>query len=278
MSSTFPLVSVILPVYNGQKYIVEAVESVIAQSYENFELLVIDDGSTDDTLALVNGFDDSRIVVKHQENAGVSAARNLGLFLASGVYITFLDADDVLPKESLSVRVRYLEKYTNIDLVDGQILVKDMDMRDTLRTYIPYYEGKLLPRLLALDSHVFFNVCYMFRKNILGLVRFKDGMTHAEDLLFYIELSYKNNVLYSFIDKEIYYYRSGHNSTMKNLKGLEEGYITLLKIVKEFQNISKINYIILKLKIIKIMYLSWISRKKFLYSVCSFSHIISLKK
>ena len=237
MSGIDPLVSVVLPAYNAQQYIVEAIESVMAQSYVHWELLVIDDGSTDDTLALVKGFDDSRIIVKHQENAGVSVARNVGLSLALGTYITFLDADDVLPKGSLEARVRYLEEHSNIDVVDGKVLVKDVHMSDTLRTYTPYYKGKLLPRLLALDGSVFFNICYMFRQNILGSVRFKEGMTHAEDLLFYIELACRNNVMYGFIDKEVYYYRSGHESTMTNLQGLENGYIALLQSVEELTNI-----------------------------------------
>lgn len=260
MIASNPLVSIVMPAYNAQKYIVEAIESVIAQSYEHWELIIVNDGSTDSTLSLAESFNDERITVKSQDNAGVSAARNLGISLCIGKYVTFLDADDVLPKESLEVRVRYLEEHNDIDLVDGQILVKDEDMSDTLRTYIPYYKGRMLPRLLSLDSRVFFNVCYMFRKNILGSVRFKEGITHAEDLLFYIELACKNNVMYDYIDKEIYCYRSGHDSTMTNLKGLENGYVALLQKLKELPNISNKEYIIFKLKIMKIMFLSWLSK------------------
>ena len=274
MPGKSPLVSVIIPVYNAQKYISEAIESVIAQSYAHWELLVVDDGSTDDTLSLVKEFDDSRIIVKHQKNAGVSVARNVGLSLALGTYITFLDADDVLPKGSLEARVRYLEEHSDIDFVDGKILVKDINMSDTLRTYIPYYKGRLLPRLLALDSCVFFNVCYMFRKNILGSVRFQEGMTHAEDLLFYIELACRNNVMYDCIDKEIYCYRSGHDSTMTNLQGLENGYVTLLQRLKEFPHIPKKSYIIFKLKIMKIMFLSWWNRDKTRNAVASTHKIL----
>ena len=277
MITSTPLVSIIMPAYNAQTYIVEAIDSVIAQSYEYWELIVIDDGSIDDTLSLVEAFRDERIIVKSQDNAGVSAARNLGISLAQGEYITFLDADDILSKESLEVRVRYLEKHNGIDLVDGKILVKDVNMSDTLRTYIPYYKGRLLPRLLSLDSRVFFNVCYMFRKNILGSVRFKEGMTHAEDLLFYIELAYRNNVRYDCIDKEVYCYRSGHDSTMTNLHGLENGYVALLQSVKELPNISKKAYIIFKLKIMKIMFLSWIGRKEFLNSLWSLNNIAGIK-
>jgi len=262
MTTSTPLISIVMPAYNAQTYIVEAIESVIVQSYVHWELIIIDDGSTDSTLSLVEVFNDERIVVKSQKNAGVSAARNVGISLSKGVYITFLDADDVLPQQSLGVRIAYLEGHSDIDLVDGQILVKDTDMNDTLRTYTPYYEGKLLPRLLALDSHVFFNVCYMFRKDILGTVRFKEEMAHAEDLLFYIELSGQHNVMYGFVNTEIYHYRSGHDSAMTNLSGLEEGYIRLLNEVKKNTYIYKMPYLLLKLKIMKIMFLSWMNKYK----------------
>jgi glycosyltransferase involved in cell wall biosynthesis len=246
-----------MPAYNAQAYIVEAIESVLNQSYKQWELIVVDDGSIDSTRSLVQAFDDERIIVYSQKNAGVSVARNMGISLAKGEYITFLDADDVLPPKSLEVRVMYLSENPNIGLVDGKILVKDANMSDILRTYTPYYKGKLLPRLLALDSRVFFNVCYMFRKNLLTTVRFKEKMTHAEDLLFYIQLSSQSDVEYGFVSEIVYQYRTGHTSTMTNVSGLEQGYMTLLQEVKKDTNISKVTYFILKLKIMKIMFLSW---------------------
>lgn len=271
-----PLVSIIMPAYNAQSYIVEAIASVLEQSYTHFELIVIDDGSTDNTLTLVKGFDDRRIVLKHQANAGVSMARNLGLSLASGEYITFLDADDVFPKESLAARVAYLDKNPHIAVVDGEIVVKDATLSTTLRTYSPYYQGALLPRLLALDSRVFFNVCYLFRREILGTVRFKEGMSHAEDLLFYMMLASQKSVIYGFVEKEIYYYRSGHNSTMTNIQGLQDGYILLLKTIKRLPSISKKAYIVLKLKIMKILFLSWLGThrpQKALHSTVSIARV-----
>ena len=271
-----PLVSIIMPAYNTQSYIVEAIASVLEQSYAHFELIVIDDGSTDDTLALAKGFDDCRIILKHQANAGVSMARNLGLSLASGEYITFLDADDVLPKESLAARVAYLDKNPHIAVVDGEIVVKDATLFATLRTYSPYYQGALLPRLLALDSRVFFNVCYLFRREILGTVRFKEGMSHAEDLLFYMMLASQKSVIYGFVKEEIYYYRSGHNSTMTNIQGLQDGYILLLKTIKRLPSVSKKAYIVLKLKIVKILFLSWLGThrlQKALHSTVSIARV-----
>lgn len=256
-----PIVSIITPAYNAELFIAEAIESVLAQSYTAWELLVIDDGSTDSTATIVKSFDDPRILFIQQENGGVSSARNKGLELANGTYITFLDADDVLPRDSLKSRVEYLENNPDIDIVDGSIIVKDMEMKKIVREYQPYYNGLLLPRLTALDDKVFFNVCYLFRCELLGDKRFDEEMTHAEDLLFYMKLAAKNRAVYGFVQDEVYVYRSGHTSAMSNLQGLQEGYLQLIAEVKKLQGVSRVEFFMLKAKIAKIMCLSWIGQR-----------------
>ncbi len=103
-------VSVIMPLYNKAQYVVRAVESVLAQSYTNFELLVIDDGSTDDGPSKVEAVSDSRIRLIKQQNAGVSAARNRGINEAKGKWIAFLDADDFWMKDYLTQQIELLER------------------------------------------------------------------------------------------------------------------------------------------------------------------------
>src|SRR6478672_2203204 len=85
------LISVIIPVFNGEKYISATIESVLAQSYRQMEIIVIDDGSTDGTAQAVQRFNDPRLRYLHQANAGASAARNLGVFESQGAFIAFLD-------------------------------------------------------------------------------------------------------------------------------------------------------------------------------------------
>lgn len=276
MSEETPLVSVIVPAYNAEKYIEEAIQSVVDQAYQNWELIIVDDGSTDATSQIIASFEDKRILLIEQENAGVSAARNRGLSEVKGKYITFLDADDVLPPQSLKARVEYLESHPDVDLVDGYINVKDIDMKSTVRTYEPYYHGSLLPRLVALDSRVFFNVCYMFKSSVLEDIRFNEDMTHAEDLLFYIELSNKSSVQYRYVTEIIYYYREGNMSAMTNLQGLEDGYIRLINHVIRLEHISNMEKYLLRLKIIKIMFLSWFHQgqvRKALKSIFLFAEV-----
>ena len=96
-------ISVIIPVYNAADTLAATIQAVLAQTYADLELLLINDGSSDSSGSICDGFSDHRVRVFHQENQGVSAARNLGLARSAGEYITFLDADDIVPADYLQV-------------------------------------------------------------------------------------------------------------------------------------------------------------------------------
>jgi glycosyltransferase involved in cell wall biosynthesis len=116
-----PLISVIVPCYNYGLYIRDAVESIISQRYENWEMLVIDDGSKDNTAAIAQEYarQDARIKYHYQANQGLSAARNTGLSLARGEYIQLLDADDYLAPNKLALHAEVLRKHPEVALVFG---------------------------------------------------------------------------------------------------------------------------------------------------------------
>lgn len=111
-----PKVSVVIPTYNRAKYICEAIDSVLAQTYKDHEIIVIDDGSTDNTKELLNKYE-TKIKYIYQENKGISAARNAGIKVAKGEYIAFLDSDDLWLSEKLKVQVKALEENKEIGLV-----------------------------------------------------------------------------------------------------------------------------------------------------------------
>lgn len=120
MDQEKPWISVIIPVYNGEKYLAEAVGSVRAQRYAPLEIIVVDDGSTDGTAGVVRGLgDDIRYV--YQPNAGPAAARNHGLRLARGEIIAFQDADDVWTEDKLAVQVALLAQDAGRDAVVGRV-------------------------------------------------------------------------------------------------------------------------------------------------------------
>lgn len=131
------LVSVIVPTYNSAPYIVDAIESVLAQTYQNLEIIVIDDGSNDNARGVLVPYRD-KITYLYQENRGVSAARNLGIGHAKGEYIAFLDADDIWLPGKLDRQMQFLEGNTNVALVFG-----DAELFDVNRTDIPCPEQRM---------------------------------------------------------------------------------------------------------------------------------------
>ena len=106
MTDEHPLVSVIIPVYNGARYLRPALESVLAQTYPRFEVIVVDDGSTDDSGVIAQSFHDVRYI--HQSNQGVAAARNNGIEAARGEFLAFLDQDDLWTPEKLKLQMGQL--------------------------------------------------------------------------------------------------------------------------------------------------------------------------
>lgn len=151
-----PLISIVVPVYNASKTIERCIESVLSQTYSQFELILIDDGSTDDSLAICEKFamSDSRIIVRHQENKGVSAARNLGISLCNGEWISFVDSDDYLGESYLHDLITvssdcdiiiggYMKKYvkTNQEVKGVQFPNKYIDIGEDC---MPIWDGILL--------------------------------------------------------------------------------------------------------------------------------------
>ena len=119
MMCDLPLISVIVPAFNSEKWLTECCESVLRQTYPNVELIVVNDGSTDGTYNLLNYIaeKDHRVRVIHTENTGVCRARNIGLDAAAGDYITFLDADDLLMSDALE------KLYAQISLTSADMVI-----------------------------------------------------------------------------------------------------------------------------------------------------------
>lgn len=119
------LVSIIIPVYNGEKYISDTIQSVIDQTYKNWELIIVDDGSTDNTADIVKQFNDSRISYIKKNNTGVSDTRNVGANLAKGEILCFLDADDVWLPQNLEKKLSKLTKEQDSILVTSPMYLWD---------------------------------------------------------------------------------------------------------------------------------------------------------
>jgi glycosyltransferase involved in cell wall biosynthesis len=127
MQDKTPLVSVTICCYNSERYIAQTVQSVLDQTFSDFELIIVNDGSTDRTEEIVRGFDDPRIHYQYQENRGLAATRNRTLELAQGKYIAFLDHDDLWVPEKLALQIPLMEVREDIAVVYGNAATIDAD-------------------------------------------------------------------------------------------------------------------------------------------------------
>jgi glycosyltransferase involved in cell wall biosynthesis len=224
-SSADHLVSVVMPAYNAAPYIGEAIRSVIGQTWPHWELIVVNDGSTDGTAEVVRSFTDPRIHMVEQTNAGVSSARNKALDEARGAFVVFLDADDRLPPNSLKARVEALLAHPHAAFADGDVLAWDHATGALGPLHRPRYTGPPFDRLMRMDPSIFFGPSWMVRRSAIGGTRLPVGMTHAEDLAFYLVLARRGD--YVACGEPVLHYRRGHGSAMSDLDGLDRGYMAL---------------------------------------------------
>lgn len=205
------LLSIIVPVYNVKTYIDRCIKSILTQSYRDFELILIDDGSTDGSSLLCDewALRDKRIVVLHKVNEGVSAARNSGLDVANGDYITFVDSDDFMAPETYSENMGYLLEHQYVDIlqypychyIDENTIMNYHRPLSTLligkeQIFKNWWSGSPL-------EYVSWNKIY--KRDIWNDIRFNVGHT-SEDTWLVADFVKKASSLY-ISDKGLYYYQ-----------------------------------------------------------------------
>lgn len=209
------LISVIVPIYNASNYLDSCLKGILNQSYRNIELILVDDGSTDDSLCICQNFGklDHRIVVLHKSNGGVSSARNAGLQVAKGKYVTFIDPDDLVAPAYITCL------YAAIIQMDAQIAVCkafDCNEKESDGFREIYEKADTHCKQIVVSSEYDFFAEYahytvwgaMFLKNILEGVEFQTDLFVGEDSLFYVQallcaekIAYMNAKLYCYIKR-----------------------------------------------------------------------------
>ncbi|MFG6106325.1 glycosyltransferase [Leptothoe sp. EHU-05/26/07-4] len=240
-----PSISVVIPAYNAARFLPEVIQSVLDQTYQDWELLVIDDGSTDNTATLVNKYCqlDSRIRLITTENGGVSAARNLGVELATTELIAFLDSDDLWLPDKLSVHVDYMNTHPEIGVSFARVELIDPDGKST---------GKLTANISKdLQSYTFFytnptvttsNV--VIRKCIFqSLGGFDKSIKYSEDIDLLFRIAFQSHWTIEGIDKVLIQYRLHSSGLSSDIMKMKEGWIQLMdKARKEAPNLVDEHY------------------------------------
>lgn len=214
-----PLVSIIIPAYNAAHFLPQAIESCLAQTYATLEIIVVNDGSTDNTAELVTtNYPQVRLI--NQANQGLAGARNTGIAQATGAYIQFLDADDaLLPKKIERCLERFrTEPDAGLVYTDYEIRNGDMSALSSVpKPDVSMAEGYLLPLLIETTSTLFRVPCPLIRAELVREVGgFERGMQGVEDWHFWIKLA-AIGTKFAFVDEVLVWYRHTEGSMSRDM-------------------------------------------------------------
>ena len=229
------LISVIVPIYNSEKYLDNTIKSIINQTYKNLEIILVDDGSTDKSYEICKKYQkkDNRIKLFHQKNKGVSFARNIGIENSNGEFLTFMDSDDLIDKKMYEKLFNAFDN--NLDyvfcdykikknMVNNSNKILDMTIYDKIYKSFPYDGGA--------------NWC-LYRTKIIKKynIKFSENLFFAEDLDFLISylIRCKKNIKY--VDEKLYYYVNNSDSITK-----KEDIKLKSRITKNYFDAVKLNY------------------------------------
>jgi glycosyltransferase involved in cell wall biosynthesis len=211
--ATTPLVSVIIPAYNAQDFIAGAIQSVLQQTFQDFEIVVVDDGSTDGTVDALAPFRD-RVRYYRQPNAGPSAARNRGIASSTGKYIAFQDADDLWLPDKLAKQVDYLEHHTDCVLVYTDFTWNPVTKQSRLQHFEPRQAGKWFLHLLQ-QNFIATPTVVIRRETLDNQELFNPWLRGAEDLDLWLRLARVGS--FGFIDRVLVEVRRDHISTSSSV-------------------------------------------------------------
>lgn len=217
------LISVIVPVYNVERYLEQCLHSILSQSYKNIEVILVDDGSTDNSGKICDEYaaKDSRIKVMHQQiSGGVASARNAALSVAHGEYIGFVDADDWIATNMYDTLLKFAKSYT-ADIVMGNTI-------DVLHSGKTQYMPMLSAAIKHIKCEEFWKLFIqhgtcktlwnkLFTRKILENIRFDTSFVRASDVNFLLEVL-KRSPTIIYIPQNVYYYRHNSNSITKQKK------------------------------------------------------------
>ena len=238
-------VSIIVPVYNVKKYLRRCVDSILTQTFTDFELLLVDDGSTDSSGKICDEYKDKddRIRVFHKENGGVSSARNLGLDNARGRWITFVDSDDWIKNDYLSSMVI---RSTDADLImssfetTNEIKVCDNKIKDE------FFENTSIKNFV--ERYIYTATlcspwCKLFKKSLIDGLRFNEKISFAEDTIFVFEYLVKINSVRTVDIYSYQYNRDINDSLSRRLLSVQEYRYIIFEYSKSLGRLeTKINY------------------------------------
>lgn len=228
-----PKVSVVIPAYNAMKYLPETVESVLKQTFTDFEVLIINDGSSDHIVQWAFGLVDPRVKLISQKNQGLPGARNTGIAQAQGEYIAFLDADDLWEQTKLEKQVCCLEDNPTVGLVHTWMVLVDEHGKSTGRVMTFNAEGDVWKQVV--EKNVIACPSVMVRRSCFDVGVFDRNLRSVEDWDMWIRIA--SRYPFAVIKEPLAYYRQLPSSMSKNCQVMEQAFRTVIE--KAFHSAPK---------------------------------------
>lgn len=238
------LVSIIVPMYNSEKYIVRCIDSLLEQSYENIEIIVVDDGSSDNSVEIIKKYNDNRINIYQKRNEGVSATRNLGIEKSNGDFLLFVDSDDYVSKDIVKVMLDKVNSENSMILCNNKEIWGNRIEKRILFTD-ENIELNKIDILRAISSGKAGLVCSKLVSNRVikeNNIMFDESLKVGEDQLFFLNVA-QYTEQFKYVNKSLYFYdRTNENSsTIKYQNKLYDNFSYLQKeVIKVFNN-NKLN-------------------------------------
>ncbi|UZJ39118.1 MULTISPECIES: glycosyltransferase [unclassified Prosthecochloris] len=212
-----PTVSVIMPVYNGNKHLAEAIESILSQHFRDFEFLIMDDGSTDNSQDIVRSYHDRRIkLYRTEKNNGIANTLNSGISIAQGKYIARMDCDDISHPERLRAQVNFLEEHPEIGLL-GTGVVKIKKKRNSKAVFWPSSDPEI--KIDLLFQNPFFHPSIMARTDLLRKTRYDENQIYAQDYGLWVALA--SQTRFANLPATLLRYRT-HEGQVTKTKGRQQ--------------------------------------------------------
>ena len=232
------LISIIVPIYNVEKYLNKCIESIVNQTYENIEIILIDDGSNDNSGIICDEYakKDNRIIVVHKENGGVSSARNKGLKIAKGEWISFVDADDWIEQTFCQTLLNKVTQEQADIALCGYNRITDNRIEKINANNQEVFLNSNEYLVKSLNPQTGFGFCHMklIKKEVLKSISFNERIEVGEDALFNIQLStYIKKAV--FLKQPLYNYRINNQSVVKRYdENYANKYLKSMKIIEEY--------------------------------------------
>lgn len=228
-----PYISIIVPLYNKENIIKRSIQSVLDQDFQNYEIIIVDDGSTDNSVNIIKSISDSdnKITLIQQSNRGPSAARNIGAKYAKGEWIVFLDADDEMYKGALKNFHKYAKQYPDVNMFLGEMLISKGGHITTAQYYQPGYV-KSIYKAQANEYIVPGPGTILYKRDLVRMNPFNESIRRFEDMECLLRM-YKNAIMY-LIPIPVNIHNSDFAEASKGRKNISEDYIGHLSMSGSF--------------------------------------------